>query len=179
MARIIGVYQRFLRKHPLVVQSIQVGALMGVGDAIAQKAFQKSDPAKPFNFSRNKNFILLGALFVGPGTRTWYVILDKYIKGERTERVLKKVICDQLIFAPFFLATFLMLLETLEKGSIAEARRATRLYYFDLLKANYTIWPLVQLCNFYFVPLNYQTLFVQSVALAWNTFLSYKTHIEK
>ncbi|XP_044752191.1 protein Mpv17-like [Coccinella septempunctata] len=176
MSKFFRSYGKTLQKYPIVVQSIQVGFLMSAGDAIAQKCFEQRVNEKPFDYERNRNFLLLGTFIIGPSSSVWFSVLDRYIKGRPAERAIKKVICDQFIFAPCFLAVFLMLLETMKRRSITEARKAVGVYYFDILKVNYAVWPFVQLCNFYLIPVNYQTLFVQCIALGWNIYISYKSH---
>lgn len=179
MSAFLQIYKNTLQRHPFIVQSVQVGTLMGIGDIIAQKCIEQRYSEKPYNFKRTTNFFLLGTFFLGPVNSRWFRILDQYVKGKPTQRVLKKVALDQFVYIPCFLAVFLTSLEYLERKSLDDARKAVKLYYWDVIKANYTIWPMVQLCNFYFVPLNYQTLVVQVVALGWNTYISYRTHLKE
>lgn len=105
----------------------------------------------------------------------WYRFLDKRIGNKGTTVAIKKVTCDQLLFAPTLNAVLLPTLAFLRTGSMENAKDALKRDYRDVLLANYKLWPMVQLCNFYFTPLQYQVLVVQMVALLWNTYLSWKT----
>lgn len=89
------------------------------------------------------------------------------------------MVVDQAFFPPCFFAAFLTILNTLEGHEWEFTKEQLRLKYPDILKTNYTIWPAVQLVNFYFVPLKHQVLVVQSVALFWNTYMSWKSSLGK
>lgn len=88
---------------------------------------------------------------------------------------VKKVAADQLIFAPGFLVIFITALTLLNGGNMRTIKNKLDLEYTDIILTNWTIWPAVQTINFYFMPLKYQVLLVQSVAVFWNTYLSWKT----
>lgn len=92
---------------------------------------------------------------------------------------VKKVIIDQLMFAPAFIGIFLTTLGTIEGKNMEDIKRDLNSNYLDIMKSNYCVWPWVLLTNFYLVPLQYQVLFVQTVALFWNTYISWKTHVQK
>ncbi len=79
---------------------------------------------------------------------------------------------DQLLFSPVFLAVFFAYNHLGERGNLAGISCRFKAGYTDTLKASYKLWPLVQFVNFYLVPLNYQLLFLNFVAIGWTAFLS-------
>lgn len=87
----------------------------------------------------------------------------------------KKVALDQLAFTPFYLGALLTSLGFIQTKDIGKAIARVERDYADILLMNYKVWPAVQFCNFSFVPLQYQVLLVQFIAIFWNTYLSWKT----
>lgn len=147
---------------------------MGAGDVIAQQAVEKK--GKSHDLMRTTKMTLMGLCVLGPGLRTWYIILDRVVKGAGTSAALKKMLLDQTIWAPSFLAMFFCLVSAMNGKGIEEVKDKLRNDYVNAMKVNYMIWPAVQIVNFKFVPMQHRVIVVNIVALFWNTYLAYTSH---
>ena len=70
--------------------------------------------------------------------------------------VFKRTACDQLIFAPFGLGCFYAFMTIAEGGGAKAIGRKFQDIYLPTLKANWMVWPAVQIVNFRFMPLQFQ-----------------------
>ncbi|KAF4533027.1 hypothetical protein B566_EDAN000719 [Ephemera danica] len=172
----LKLYRRVLDKHPYVTQAIQTGILMGAGDVIAQVGVEKKT-AETFDVRRTLCFTGIGIFYLGPSLRLWYGTLERLFGSARHPKVaFKKVATDQLVFAPTFLASILTLVPLTNGHSWQKAKAKLGADYWTVLKANYQLWPWVQIANFYWVPLRHQVLVVQLVALFWNVYVSWRAN---
>lgn len=139
-----------------------------------------------------------GGIFAGPALSTWYRFIDRKVTTtNRVQGLVTKVVLDQFVFAPFFIAAFFTGQGLFEGKSINEIKEKLSSGYTTALIGNYKvriktrkkyscvfffnckklykkkkIWPAVQIANFYFTPLNYRLMVTNVVALGWNAYLS-------
>lgn len=158
-------------------ESVRTGAIMGTGDLLAQTLFNDSPPSsiQDIDTKRTLKFATIGVCLVAPTLKTWYTFLDKNIPIEQN-RVLvaatKKMLLDQGIMAPILSMLIMVTVELMDRKSWPQIKERVSNQYPQMMKANYLLWPAVQMINFGLVPLAYQVLFVQLVAVCWNCFLS-------
>jgi len=128
----------------------------------------------PFDFERLARFAGYG-FFMAPIQLKWFTILEKWFpvtKASAFGPALKRVACDQLIFAPAGLVVFFTAMTVAEGGGRRAIAHKMRDMYLPTLKANYMVWPAVQIINFRLMPIQLQVPFVSSVGIAWTAYLS-------
>jgi protein Mpv17 len=59
-----------------------------------------------------------------------------------------------------------------EGGGRREVSKKLQDIYIPSLKANWMLWPMVQIINFRVVPIQFQIPFVSSIGIAWTAYLS-------
>lgn len=114
-------------------------------------------------------------MIVAPFQFKWLALLNKTFPlatGNATAQAVKRVACDQLVFAPISLVGFFSYMTLAEGHGTEGVKRKLQQAYAPTLKANYMLWPAVQLLNFRVVPLQFQLPFASTVGIAWGTYLS-------
>ena len=127
----------------------------------------------PFDFERLTRFMSYGFI-MSPVQFHWFSFLSTAFpitKESATIPTLERVAFDQLIFAPLGnsllgldkftltrtgLACFFTFMTVTEGGGRRAVTRKFQDVYFPALKANFMLWPAVQIINFRVVPLQYQ-----------------------
>ena len=96
----------------------------------------------------------------------------RFIPGGRCRsKVFQRLLLDQFVFAPLFVPSFMAGLWILEgRDNIWDPLLDV---VPSVMEANWALWIPAQLVNFSIVPLNYQVLFGNVVALVWNVYLSW------
>jgi len=84
----------------------------------------------------------------------------------------RRVAFDQFLFAPVGLACFFTFMTVAEGGGRKQLGKKFADVYVPALKANYVVWPAVQMLNFRVMPLQFQIPFVSTVGIAWTAYLS-------
>ncbi len=102
------IYGRIFGKYLFVTNTVSYVALYAVGDAVTQVVERKAQGKGGSHNFRRTLCIATFAAFQGPVNHFWYLGLDKFIKGARHSTVFKKLLVDQLIFAPYSCVSFYM-----------------------------------------------------------------------
>ena len=129
----------------------------------------------PFDFERLTRFMGYGCL-MAPVQFKWFKFLSTtfpIVKGGGTlGPTLKRTAMDQLVFAPMGIACFFTVMTVSEGGGRRAVQTKLRDMYLPTLRANYVVWPAVQLINFRLMPVQFQLPFVSTVGIAWTAYLS-------
>ncbi|EGC42991.1 Mvp17/PMP22 family protein [Histoplasma capsulatum var. duboisii H88] len=137
--------------------------------------------ATPFDFERLTRFMAYG-FFMAPIQFQWFGFLARSFPITTTHATvpaLKRVAMDQLIFAPIGLLCFFTFMTVAEGGGRRAIVRKMQDVYTPTLKANFMLWPAVQILNFRVIPIQFQIPFVSTVGIAWTAYLSLANSAEE
>ena len=168
-----------LEHSPLLTKAITSSCVAGSGDVSCQfilhKHQQDGADSSPFVLDRARagRFATLGLFIIGPVSHYWYAKVMKLVPGSGVAVTVKRVLLDQVGFAPLFIPTMFMSSKALEGHSPSSAFRDLKASFAEIYKNNLFLWPAAMAINFSLVPPQFQVLFSNAVGLFWNSYLSF------
>ncbi|KAK9058858.1 hypothetical protein SSX86_023702 [Deinandra increscens subsp. villosa] len=184
-------YQNCLSVHPVKTQVISSGIIWGFGDIAAQTVthytavkrkpnfVSEKDKELHINWRRVATTSLFGMAFVGPVGHFWYEGLDRFLRFKLQYQpksirfVATKVALDGIIFGPVDLFVFFSYMGFASGKSFNQVKDDVKRDFLPALVLEGGIWPIVQVANFRFIPVQYQLLYVNSFCLLDSCFLSW------
>ena len=179
-AQLFGDVDNFYRSSPLEAAALTCGVKAACSDTISQlqqkRAAVQEALSTPFCWSRNRAFMLYGAVYQGGVQHFLYNSVYPKMFGESTDlvTVMEKVAFDNLVHVPFLcLPTMYLLKAVVFDQPLPEAvQRYVADAKADLLWKYWAIWTPAQCLTFSVVPEHLRIPFVALVSFFWLIILS-------
>lgn len=102
------------------------------------------------------------------GTNIWTTCFPK-----RTYKVVVvKILLDQFICSPFYIAVFFLTMAILEDNTWEELEQEIREKALVLYAAEWTVWPLAQFINFLLIKPQYRVFYDNTISLGYDIYTS-------
>jgi len=162
-------YLALLESKPVVTKALTSLLGFAIGDVLAQCCIEKKEC---FDWLRLLRFSTAGMLIHGPAGHWFYGNLDSLIPGATARKVATKVFVDQIVYAPIFGTLFFSYMAATEgKGPVMVAKRVKH-ELMTQVAASWKVWPLAHAINFALVPTSQRILYINSIQIGYNMFLS-------
>lgn len=169
-----GMFGQAFGKHLFLTNTISSGLLMAVGDYCQQRIeiYQAKPKEKTFDMDRLVNMSIV-ALGHGVFHHFFYGWLDKTYPAASMQHVMKKIILDQLVASPACMWIFFIGMALLERRGYESGWFELKKKFLFTYMVDWVVWPPAQFINFYYVPSQYRVLYINSVTMLYDVFLSY------
>ena len=122
-----------------------------------------------------KRFITMsvfGFIYHGPSGHFFYNFLDKQIDGKEAKHIVAKVAIDQILWCPIFMTVFFTYLGLVNGDSFQVIADKIKKDLLSACQGSWKVWPIVHAVNFKFVSTKHRLIFINTVQVAFNMFLS-------
>lgn len=168
-AQLWAAYTRALSTRPVLTRSATSAVILAAADCTCQKI----EGRKEIDVRRAASMGVTGALLVGPSVYKWYSLLGRVFgEASNVRTVAKKLVCDQLVFAPVMFAAIMTSANLLNGKTPEEAKVKLEQELWGAVKRGWCVWSVATSFNFAVIPPQYRVLFNNSVSFGWNCFLS-------
>ncbi|XP_061458550.1 peroxisomal membrane protein 2 [Rhineura floridana] len=169
--KLIARYLLLLRLYPVLTKAVSSAILSAVASLLSQ-IIEKSRKKRALDLGGPLRFGIYGLFITGPLSHYFYLYLEQLIPSDVPFSIVKRLLLDRLVVAPAFLALFFFVMNLLEGKDTATFVKRMKTSYWAALKMNWKLWTPVQFINLNYVPMQFQVLFGNLVALLWFAYLA-------
>lgn len=171
MSAIWTKYNQLLEKQPLLTKALTSLTGFTIGDILAQNFVNKDD--KPYDVMRTIRLGSFGFLIHGTTGHYFYGFLDSKLPGTKPVTVATKVITDQVFWNPIFGCMFFGYLNLVEGKSFADYQKKLQADLKTAVMGSWAVWVPAHTINFAFIPPAQRLLYINSIQIGYNVFLSF------
>jgi protein Mpv17 len=171
MAGLWARYNMLLEAQPLLTKALTSLTGFTAGDVLAQKFVEPDD--KPYDIMRTVRLGSFGFLLHGTTGHYFYGFLDSKLPGTAPITVATKVAIDQTIWNPIFGLMFFGYLNVMEGKSFETYTNKIKADLQTAVMGSWAVWVPAHTINFAFVPPSQRLLYINSIQIGYNVFLSF------
>jgi protein Mpv17 len=116
---------------------------------------------------------LVGYLVFAPLMHVWFGLIGRIQHPNKIIQTILRVGADQGLGGPWFPALFFTSMTLMEGGTLLDVRKKLELAWFDTWKVGVVVFTPASAINQSIIPPPSRVLFMNGVALGWNTYLAY------
>lgn len=171
MSGLWAKYNKLLEAQPLLTKMLTSLCGFSIGDILAQN-FINTD-GKPYDVMRTVRMGSFGFLCHGSTGHYFYGFLDSKLPGTKPATVATKVLIDQTIWNPIFGCMFFGYLNLVEGKSFQDYKNKIKADLKTAVMGSWAVWVPAHTINFAFVPPSQRLLYINSIQIGYNVFLSF------
>lgn len=172
MSAIWARYNKMLEAQPLLTKALTSLTGFTAGDILAQLFIDNKD-GKPYDIMRTVRLGSFGFLLHGTTGHYFYGFLDSRLPGTKPLTVATKVAIDQTIWNPIFGCMFFGYLHLVEGKTFAQYQQKLEADLMTAVMGSWAVWVPAHTINFAFVPPAQRLLYINSIQIGYNVFLSF------
>lgn len=161
----------FSPKMTILQTMATYATLWTISDSVEQKFISKKEQ---MDYKKSVRMVTVGTFVVAPLVFTWMFLAERMFPGRAIKTVAKKMITDQVVFAPVAISTFYFTTCMLERKSLQQFKEEWLVKFPITYKTGMMFWPFVQAVNFSVVPYKHRAKVIGCASFLWSMFLCYE-----